>query len=121
MKRAVVLIPAIIGLLMVVCLSGCGQSYESASAEIPLNAAAVPEHLRPALPMAKQFGFGDSGFREDALDRASPSELSELIRVVREYGDEIDRWLESFPPAVDMSDEAAAMMYMLLAYEELGL
>ncbi|TVR93330.1 MAG: hypothetical protein EA418_12170 [Wenzhouxiangellaceae bacterium] len=121
MKSTMVLIPAIISLLMVVCLSGCGQSDKSASTEIQLDAAAVPEHLRPALPMAMRFGFADGGFRDDALDRASPSELSELMRVVREYGDEIDRWLESFPPEVDMSDEAAAMMYMLLAYEELGL
>ncbi len=121
MKRTLFLIPVTIGLLLAACLTGCGQGHESASAEIQLNAVAVPEHLRPALPMARQFGFADGGLRGDALDRASPSELAELMRVVRDYGDDIDRWLDSFPPEVDMTAEAAAMMYMLLAYEELGL
>ncbi len=121
MKKAIVLILTITGLLIAAAITGCGQSYESANAEIQLDPAAVPEHLRPALPMAKQFGFADGGFRGDALDRASPSELAELMRVVRNYGDDIDRWLDSFPPEADMTEEAAAMMYMLLAYEELGL
>ncbi|TVQ36458.1 MAG: hypothetical protein EA370_08190 [Wenzhouxiangella sp.] len=121
MNEKAILLMALAGLLVAIGLAGCDQGHEPTAATVQLDSAAVPEHLRPALPMARQFGFADGGLRADALDRASPSELEELLRIVRQHGEGIDRWLDSFPPDADISDEAAAMMYMLLAHEELGL
>jgi hypothetical protein len=45
----------------------------------------------------------------------------QLTSIVRRYGEEIDRWLDSLDESEGMSDEAAAMMFMLLAFEEIGL
>ena len=118
-ERKLVLLAVVV--MVGIVLGGCGPGYDPAPDARSLDASMVPNHLRPALPMATRFGIADGGLRGDALDQATPEEIQELTGVVRRYGEEIDRWLDSLDESKDMSDEAAALMFMLLAFEEIGL
>jgi hypothetical protein len=111
------------GFLMLGLLTaqGCGEGSSPNAEKGGSAASAVPEHLRPALPVAKRFGFGDAGLRAEAIETASEAEIQELRQTVARFGDEIGRWLDSVDPDLAMSDDAAALLFMLLAHDEIDL
>ncbi len=79
----------------------------------------VPAPLRPVIPLARKWGIGDDADRGLLGRRVSPAERAKLrrglpVRVRRQ----IDEWLNTFAPG-SMTDEAAAFMYLLEAYEEI--
>ncbi len=119
--NAVRFVPFVLLLLVVLTMVACGGNSPPDAEVTILNPSAVPENLRPAIPVAQRFGIGDDGYREDALHAASDAEIQELRQTVVRHGAEIDRWLNSLDPDQEMSDEAAAFMYMLVAHEEIGL
>ncbi len=85
-----------------------------------LDPREVPEHLRDLIPMAEKWGIGDDIIRSDVEDKASQAEKEELSRRVQDHTVQIDAWLNSFHGS-DMTDAAAAFMYMTLAMDEMGL
>ena len=101
--------------------AGCERVSAPSSSEsrTELSAANVPERLRALLPLAKKWGIGDDVERTEALKRASGEELQALRTAVQTHGTAITQWLDSFSSGADMTDEAAAFMYMQLAVEEL--
>ena len=84
-----------------------------------LNPANVPNDLRPLIPLAERWGIGDDVGREAALAHATKAERQKLRQAVQAHASKITEWLDSFGTGEDMSDEAAAFMYMQLAVEEL--
>jgi hypothetical protein len=100
---------------------GCSRDPDTESRRIDSHASVVPESIRPALAMAARYGIGDDGDRADAIEAATESELEEFRRVVARYRPDIDRWLDSFGEGDNMPPEAVALMYMMLAHEELNL
>jgi hypothetical protein len=90
------------------------------AARVRLNPARVPAELRAVLPFAERWGIGDDAIREGALDAATDEEKSEFAAAVNPYNARITKWLDSFPQGSDMSDEAAAFMFMQSALDELG-
>lgn len=91
------------------------------AARVRLNPARVPGELRAVVPFAERWGIGDDAIREAALDAATDQEKSEFAAAVNPYNARITKWLDSFPHGgSDMSDEAAAFMFMQSALDELG-
>ncbi len=100
----------------------CGSPEGSkAGGEAPpqqLDAAKVPEDLRPLVSLAERWGIGDDVDRNAKVDRATPEERTELKSALGPLDSRITEWLNSFGQGA-MSDEAAAFMYMQLALEEM--
>ena len=97
-------------------VAGDCQQYRDQHILQPEN---VPPKLQDLLPLAQQFGLGDGECREYFLTHATPVELEQLQSVTGK-AEEISIWLQSFAEG-EMSDEAAAFLYLLHAEEELNL
>lgn len=100
-------------------LSGCAGSHEAAGTRSRLDPSRVPEGLRELVPLAERWGVGDDVERTEKLGRATPGELEELRAAVGRNGAAITAWLDSYGSGAEMSEEAAAFMYMQLAVEEI--
>jgi nucleotidyltransferase/DNA polymerase involved in DNA repair len=83
-----------------------------------LDAEQVPAELRHLVPMAERWGIGDDVDRNAKVDRATSVERKELQTAVEPHNAGITAWLDSFGQG-QMSDEAAAFMYMQLALTEM--
>jgi hypothetical protein len=83
-----------------------------------LDAEQVPAELRHLVPMAERWGIGDDVDRNANVDGASAAEREELRAAVEPHHARITAWLDSFGQG-QMSDEAAAFMYMQLALTEM--
>jgi hypothetical protein len=83
-----------------------------------VEAEQVPPELRHLVPMAERWGIGDDVDRIAKVDRATAAEREELRTAVEPHHDRITAWLNSFGEG-QMSDEAAAFMYMQLALMEM--
>jgi hypothetical protein len=60
---------------------------------IKLDPKRVPEPLRPLIPLAEKFGISDDLIREDFLAKTPKKELTQLKKIIAEYGDHLDEWL----------------------------
>jgi hypothetical protein len=83
-----------------------------------LDPEQVPADLRHLVPMAERWGIGDDVDRVAKGDRATAAEREELQAAVEPHHARITAWLDSFGQG-QMSDEAAAFMYMQLALTEM--
>jgi alkanesulfonate monooxygenase SsuD/methylene tetrahydromethanopterin reductase-like flavin-dependent oxidoreductase (luciferase family) len=114
------------GLLLVPLTGGCGRSDGPARAArsaqanptSTLDPQAVPSDLRHLTPLAQEWGRGDDVERLARVDSATPAQRAELRRAVDPLQARITAWLDSFGSG-EMSQEAAAFMYMQLAVEEM--
>ena len=83
-----------------------------------LDESKIPEGLRPLLPFAERWGISDDGERSNAVENASPRDLSELIHSIDAYEEELFDWLagpESYRnPA---TDEYVALTNLTLAID----
>lgn len=87
---------------------------------IRLDANAVPPALQTLVPLATYWGIGDDAIRGDAVDAASAAEKQALVDALKGKVAAIDAWIDGFAEG-ELSDEAAAFMYLLEAVEEMGL
>ena len=87
---------------------------------IELDPAKVPQGLRDLIPLAEKWGVGDDIIRNDLIDKSTDAERQELHDALYEPYERITAWLDSFA-GDDMSDEAAAFMYMQGALDEMGI
>ena len=81
-----------------------------------LDAERVPVSLRLLIPYAELWGMPDDCFREEMIEKASDEAIEELKAVVRQFNDELDKWLageESYSPRP--SDEYVAFSVMRMA------
>jgi hypothetical protein len=105
---------------------GCGSSdspgADGGSRELAASATLdpnqVPESFRHLVPLARQWGVGDDDERGALTSRASAVEREALTNAMVPHQADITAWLDSFAPD-EMSDEAAAFMYLQLALEEM--
>ena len=108
-----------IGLACAVIACGSPEGSKAGiDATQKLDAAKVPEELRPLVPLAERWGIGDDVDRNAKVDRSTPEERTELRSAIAPLDSRITEWLNSFGQGA-MSDEAAAFMYMQLAVEEM--
>jgi hypothetical protein len=113
-------------IVLALSLVGCGPSDPSEGRDSPgvltagqtLDPSAVPERLRPLVPLAARWGIGDDVERWEHIERSSPADREALAAALAPYQAEITAWLDSFEPGA-MSDEAAAFMYTQVALEEM--
>ena len=91
----------------------------TAAAVSQLDPAAVPEALRPLVPLAQVWGIGDDVDRAEFIARASPADREALRAAIAPHQARITAWLDSFGTD-PMSEAAAAFMYLQLAVEEMG-
>jgi hypothetical protein len=83
---------------------------------ISLDPAKVPAAMRPLIPLAERFGNGDDLIREDAVAKASPSEVEARRQAVAAHADAFDEWLagpEADGPA--FSEEHVAFSCLRMA------
>src|SRR5687768_1128291 len=113
----------LVALALVACSAG---SDDEASAGRPsigraaqLDTTQIPAELRPLAPLAAEWGIGDDVERGERVDRSTEEERQALRDAVLPHDDRINAWLDSFGEGADMTDEAAAFMYMRLAIEEM--
>lgn len=85
-----------------------------------LDPDAVPEPFRALVPLAGYWGIGDDAIRGDAVDAATTKEKQALCEALDGRVAAIDLWISSHAEG-ELSDEAAAFMYLLEAVEEMGL
>lgn len=114
------------GLLLSTMLASCGGTPDSAESSRsiraspvpPIETQAVPPDLRHLIPLAQEWGIGDDLERVAKVDAATRSQRAALRRAVGPHQARITQWLDSFGQG-EMSQEAAAFMYMQLAIEEM--
>jgi hypothetical protein len=78
----------------------------------------VPPSLRPVIPLARKWGIGDDydrGLLTGRMTRTERAELRNGLSAPARH--EIHAWLDAFEEG-SMTGEAAAFMYLLVAYEE---
>ena len=85
---------------------------------IRLNPERVPVHLRNLIPLAETWGIGDDVIRFDFEQRASEDAKRALVASLGDRIDDVQEWLRSQPAGSEMSQEAAAFMYLLSAWDE---
>jgi hypothetical protein len=86
---------------------------------IRLDPRKVPAELRDLVPLAEIWGIGDDIIRFDLVQKASESEQRSLMAGLENRTQAVQAWLGSQPPEADLSEEAAAFMYMLSALDEM--
>jgi hypothetical protein len=95
--------------------------YAEKRPEINLNPIKVPDDLSDLIPLAEKWGIGDDIIRNDYQEKSSQSEKEELKNRLKGRLERINEWLDSFSDDIEMSDEAAAFMYMTLCIDEMEL
>src|SRR5688500_5864065 len=118
-------------MLVVPLLSGCSPEPESGEVlpagemreqyaltagnrpVIQLNPNKVPADLRDLIPHAEKWGIGDDLIRADFHAKATDTEKQALQAAMKGRNARITAWLDE-QTATDMSEEAAAFMYMQL-------
>jgi nitroreductase len=94
--------------------------FAESRSEIKLDPKKVPKELQKLIPYAEKWGVEDDIIRADYEKKSSAKEKKELKRNLAGQAKKINKWLDSFK-GKQMTDEAAAFMYMLLAAEEMGI
>jgi hypothetical protein len=125
-------------MVVVLLLSGCSQEPESGQTlpagemqeqhglvtenrpVIQLDSHKVPTDLQDLIPHAEKWGIGDDIIRADFQAKAADSEKQALQAALKGRNARITAWLDE-QTATDMSEEAAAFMYMQLGLDEMGL
>jgi hypothetical protein len=115
-----------VAFLVMIPMVGCsGTSDESAARRAlvsdrgPLDTLEIPAELRPLAPLAAEWGIGDDVRRDEKVRDSRPEERAALRQAVLPHDAPITAWLDSFGEGSEMSNEAAAYMYMRLAIEEM--
>lgn len=93
--------------------------YAENRPDIRLDPARVPADLRILIPLAEKWGIGDDIIRNDLIDKSSDAEKQELHDALYVSDERVTEWLTSSPSG-EISDEAAAFMYMQEALAEMG-
>jgi hypothetical protein len=91
--------------------------YAANRPTIRLDAQKVPAPLRDLIPLAETWGIGDDIIRFDFEQKASEPAKAALVAHLQGRIEEVQDWLGRQPDG-DMSEEAAAFMYMLSAWDE---
>lgn len=74
-------------------MQACYGPFYEQGARQALDAANVPESLRPLLPYAAFWGISDDWTREDLVADAPEEVKRNLVDVVQRFDDEFDEWL----------------------------
>ena len=90
------------------------ERYEA----VRLDPAQVPDQLRDLVPLAQRWGIGDDIIRDDLHEQASQEEIQSLRESLDGRTRAIDQWLDTFAEG-QMSEEAAAFMYMREGLDEM--
>lgn len=80
----------------------------------------VPEKFRDLVLLAQRWGIGDDIIRNDLHDKASLEEKQALKSSLDGRTRAINQWLDSFSSG-QMTEEAAAFMYMMEGLDEMGI
>jgi hypothetical protein len=87
---------------------------------IRLNPKRVPAQFHDLIAFAQKWGIGDDIIRDDLHQKVSQEEKQALIIALEGRHKAINEWLDSFGNG-KMTEEAAAFMYMLEGFDEMGL
>lgn len=85
---------------------------------LTLDPGKVPPGLRDLIPLAETWGIGDDIIRLDFEEKAPEAAKRELVESLSGRVDEVQEWLRDQPEGVELSEEAAAFMYLLSAWDE---
>ena len=85
---------------------------------IRLDPQKVPPPLHDLIPLAETWGIGDDIIRFDFGQKATEAAKREMLEGLDGRIEEIQEWLQSQPPGAELSEEAAAFMYLLSAWDE---
>lgn len=92
--------------------------YAESRPTIRLDPQRVPPPLRDLIPLAETWGIGDDIIRFDFEQKAPEAAKRELISGLDGRIGEVEEWLRSQPGGAELSEEAAAFMYLLSAWDE---
>lgn len=85
---------------------------------VPLDSSKVPKELRSLIPLAEKWGISDDGFRGDAINKASDSELEDLVQRFDEINDQIlSEWFEAEDLRKEPSEENVAFIFLCEAVD----
>jgi len=85
---------------------------------IRLDPQKVPPQLRDLIPLAETWGIGDDIIRFDFAQKAPEAAKRELVAGLGGRIDDVQEWLRSQPEGAELTEEAAAFMYLLSAWDE---
>ena len=83
-----------------------------------MNKENIPKTLHFLIPIAKEWGIGDDGYRSEKIDNSSVTELKELTKhfsdnVLRD----LNNWLESPNPIEPQTEEYYTFTSLYQAFE----
>ncbi len=85
-----------------------------------MDARKVPRDFRSLIPIVMMWGIGDDVARGTFVQRATKSQKCQVRQALPDKVRRcINDWLDGFGDGSTMTDEAAAFLYLLLAYEQL--
>lgn len=92
--------------------------YAENRPEIRLEPGKVPPHLHDLIPLAETWGIGDDIIRFDFQEKASDAAKRELVAALSDRIDAVQEWVNAQPADVPLSEEAAAFLHLLSAWDE---
>jgi len=78
----------------------------------------IPQSLHFLIPIAKEWGIGDDGYRDEKLENASNAQLNELLQYYTDQvTDDLNNWLGSPNPVEPQTAEYYLFSSLFMAFE----
>ncbi len=88
---------------------------------VRLDPQNVPIELRSLIPYAERWGITDDGIRGNAVKKATPEVLRDLVQTVHQYIEPLTKWLdESYTSGIMTNEEGAFLGLEMSAVEAKG-
>jgi hypothetical protein len=80
----------------------------------------IPHDFKNIILFAQEWGISDDAMRSIFIRKASATKKKRLFEALTlKVRRQINNWLDTYTDGVEMTNEAACFMYLLLAYEEM--
>ena len=83
------------------------------NADLQLDSVEVPSELHSLLPFAEQFGIGDDGARDEAIEMLPPELVRGMAQELRGHQQALDDWIDRGDFTLEKSAFVALMQSIL--------
>lgn len=83
-----------------------------------MNKDLIPSGLHYLIHLVERWGIEDDGYRDEAIEKASTSDLQELVNSINdENADELDKWFCNSKMLSNPNEEYIKYSVFFMAYE----